>query len=83
MKKNKTMQVVPGDSNSTTAAGAGAEGGVVRDDFSEGELASIVGGGITQSPVTQRLSTNFYVWDASFTSTGSTISHLPTTLLLS
>jgi hypothetical protein len=43
MKKNKTMQVAPGDSNSTTAAGAGAEGCVVRD-LSEGELASIVGG---------------------------------------
>jgi hypothetical protein len=45
MKKNKSMQVAPGDSNSTTAAGAGAEGVVVRDDLSEGELASMGGGG--------------------------------------
>ncbi len=46
MKKNKTMQAAPGDSNSTTATGAGAEGGVVRDhdSLSEGQLESIVGG---------------------------------------
>jgi hypothetical protein len=47
MKNNKIMQVAPGDSNSTSAAGAGAEGGVVRvldDSLSEGDLASVVGG---------------------------------------
>jgi hypothetical protein len=38
------MQAAPGDSNSTTAVGAGAAASCVRDDLSEGELASIVGG---------------------------------------
>ncbi len=45
MKNNKIMQAAPVERNSTaTAAGADAEGCVVRDDLSEGDLASIWGG---------------------------------------
>ncbi|MBW4497302.1 MAG: hypothetical protein KME26_30430 [Oscillatoria princeps RMCB-10] len=56
---NKTMQAGAGERNSTaTAAGAGAEGGVVRvqdedweiDDLSEAELASIAGGCLCGEP---------------------------------
>ena len=48
MKNNKIMQAAPFEGNSTaTAAGAGAEGGVVRDhdeSLSEGQLESMHGG---------------------------------------